>query len=373
MSQPGTATTLSPVRIRADIAAMEAYTPTASLEVFAEQLGRPVETIIKLDANENPYGPSPKARQALADLDVAHIYPDPAARKLCAMLSNYVGVGAEHIIAGAGSDELIDLLLRVFIEPGDAILNCPPTFGMYSFDAPQSHARVVNVPRRADFSLDVDGIERAAAEHRPKLVFLCSPNNPDGSLIPPEMLDRLLALPLVVVLDEAYNEFSGVDSMAPRVPDTPNLVVLRTFSKWAGLAGLRVGYGIFPLALTPHLWKIKQPYYLSAAADAAARASLDDLPFLQANVQHIVHERERLERELAVFPFLTPYPSRSNFVLCRVTGMDAAELRDTLAKEAGILIRYYNKPGLSDHVRFSAGTPDQNDALLATLRRIGES
>jgi len=360
------------IRIRADIEAMQEYTPTSSLEVFAEQLGFPVEKLVKLDANENPYGPSPKARAALAALEYAHIYPDPGGSKLRALLSGYVGVSAEHILAGAGSDDLLVLLLQLFIDPGDVILNCPPTFSMYAFDAPLAHARVIDIPRRADFSLDVEGIKRAALEHNPKLLFLCSPNNPDGSLIPPEVIERLLNLPLVVVLDEAYIEFSGAESLATRVPETPNLVVLRTFSKWAGLAGLRAGYGIFPLDIIRHLWKIKQPYNLNAAADAAARASLEDLPYLQANVQRIVAERERLERELAQFSFLTPYPSHSNFVLCKVQGITARQLRDRLATQ-GVLVRYYNRPDMRDFVRISAGTPRQTDALLAALRTIGAS
>jgi histidinol-phosphate aminotransferase len=358
------------IRIRADIEAMEEYTPTSSLEVFAERLGIPVEKLVKLDANENPYGPSPKARAALAALEYTHIYPDPEGRKLRALLSDYVGVSANHILAGAGSDDLLVLLLQLFIDPGDAIVNCPPTFSMYSFDAPLAHAQVINIPRRADFSLDVEGIERAALEHSPKLLFLCSPNNPDGSLIPPEVIERLLNLPLVVVLDEAYLEFSGAESMAARVPATPNLVVLRTFSKWAGLAGLRVGYGLFPREIITHLWKIKQPYSLNAAADAAARASLADVPYLRANVRRLVAERERLERELAQFPFLAPYPSRSNFVLCKVQGITARQLRDGLAAQ-GVLVRYYNKPDMRDFVRISAGTPQQTDALVAALHRIG--
>ena len=359
------------VRVRADIAAMGAYTPTASLEVFAEQLGFPAERLIKLDANENPYGPSPKARQALASLNTAHIYPDPEARALRALLGDYLGVSADHILAGAGADELIALILELFIEPGDAVINTPPTFGMYAFDALLAFARVVDAPRRADFSLDVEGIESAARESGAKLLFLCSPNNPDGSLIAPETVERLLRLPLVVVLDEAYLEFSGAQSLAPRVPGTPNLIVLRTFSKWAGLAGLRAGYGAFPRDIIAHLWKIKQPYNVNAAADAAARASLADLPYLRANVARLIAERERLERELATIPYLHPYPSRGNFVLCRVTGLDAAQLRRRLAEEHGILIRHYSAPRLRDHVRISAGTPAQTDALLAALREMG--
>jgi len=361
------------VRVRADIAAMQPYTPTASLEVFAAQLGIPAERLIKLDANENSYGPSPRAQQALALLNTTHIYPDPEAHALRALLSEYVGVSAEHILAGAGADELIALILELFIEPGDAVINAPPTFSMYAFDAPLAFARVVDVPRRADFSLDVEGIEAAARESGARLLFLCSPNNPDGSLIPPQTIERLLDLPLVVVLDEAYLEFSGAESLACRVPETPNLIVLRTFSKWAGLAGLRVGYGIFPREIIAHLWKIKQPYTVNVAADAAARASLADLPTLRANVERLIAERERLARELAAVPYLHPYPSRGNFVLCRVTGLDAGQLRRRLAEKHGILIRHYDTPRLRDHVRISAGTPAQTDALLAALRAIGET
>jgi len=373
MTGPSRADAAQQVRVRPDIAALAPYTPTASLEVFAAQLGRPVSELIKLDANENPYGPSAAARAALASLDTTHIYPDPESRALRALLSEYVGVDAAHILVGAGADELIVLILQLFIAPGDAIISAPPTFAMYAFDTPLAHGRVIEVPRREDFSLDVPAIEAAARESGAKLLFLCSPNNPDGSVIPPETVERLLALPLVVVLDEAYIEFSGAESFAPRVPHTPNLIVLRTFSKWAGLAGLRVGYGVFPAEIITHLWKIKQPYNVNVAADAAAGASLADLPALRANVERLIAARERLERELATIPYLRPYPSRANFVLCRVVGRDAAELRQRLAQEYGILVRYYNTSLLRDCVRISAGTPEQIDTLLNALREIGET
>jgi histidinol-phosphate aminotransferase len=360
------------VRIRADITAMQAYTPTSSLEVFAEELGFLVGELIKLDANENPYGPSPYAINALNNLrDTISIYPDPQSSKLRKLLSDYVGVSANNILVGAGADELLELIMQLFIEPGDTIINCPPTFGMYGFNAPLFHANVINVPRKSDFSLDVEGIEKAARENEVKLLFLCSPNNPDGSMIPQETINRLLDLPLVVVLDEAYIEFSGIDGMAKRVPKISNLIVLRTFSKWAGLAGLRVGYGIFPGDLMPHLWKIKQPYNVNVAADAAARASLTDWPFLQANIKRIIAERERLGTKLGKLSFLIPYPTHSNFVLCQIEGMPALELKTQLAQK-GILIRYFNKPGLTDHIRISVGTPAQTDILLIALQEIGE-
>jgi histidinol-phosphate aminotransferase len=261
--------------------------------------------------------------------------------------------------------------MRLFLRPGDAIINCPPTFGMYSFDAAICGAEVVEVPRRADFSLDVEGVRQQALETSPvkNLLFINSPNNPDGRLTSREDLLRLLELPLVVVVDEAYAEFSGT-SVVDLVPEHPNLIVLRTFSKWAGLAGLRIGYGIFPMGIIQHLWKIKQPYNVNVAAQAAALASLADLDYLRANVQRIVAERERLYTELSKFDFLHPYPSRSNFILCRVLGRDARQLKLFLERE-GILVRYFDKPYLRDCIRISVGKPEHTDALLAVLSRMG--
>ncbi len=360
---------------RPDIARMEEYTPVQPFEVLSARLGRRPEDIVKLDANENPYGPSPRLRQALADFPWYHIYPDPQQSSLRDALSHYVGVSADHILPGHGADELLDYLCRLFLTPGDAILNCPPTFGMYSFDALLSGGEVIDVWRRDDFSLDVEGIERAALSHvpRPKLLFLTSPNNPDGSLIPHAILRRLLRLPLVVVVDEAYTEFApNGQSVTAWVPDTPNLVVLRTFSKWAGLAGLRLGYGIFPHEIIQHLWKFKQPYNVNVAAAVAGLISLDDLPYLRDRIEAIKTERDRLIAELGRFPFLHPYPSQANFVLCRVEGRPALDLQRRLAGQ-GVLVRYYDKPGLQNCIRVSAGRPEHTDRLIEALTDCREA
>ena len=273
------------VRIRRDIESMSAYTPTTSLEVFAERLGKAPGDLIKLDANENPFGPSPRVIEALAKLPNINIYPDPESGRLRDLLAGYSSVPAEQILCGAGADELIELILQLFIEPGDWIINTPPTFAMYGFDAPLYHGRVIDVYRRADFSLDIDAIAAAVTRHKAKLVFLCSPNNPSGNLIEPADIRRLLDLPATIVVDEAYIEFAPGAGFGGWVADYPNLIILRTLSKWAGLAGLRVGYGIFPPALMPHLWKIKQPYNVNVAADVAARASLEDVDFLLERVR----------------------------------------------------------------------------------------
>jgi histidinol-phosphate aminotransferase len=356
--------------IRPDIAALEPYQPIFPFDVLAERLGRDPERIVKLDANENPYGPSPQVRAVLADLRHIHVYPDPESRALRAALADYVGLPAGLLLAGSGADELIDLAMRLFLQPGDAILNCPPTFGMYAFDAAIAGAEAIAVPRAPDFGVDVDAVEEAVRRHRPKLLFITSPNNPDGGCLPDADLERLLALPLVVVLDEAYVEFSGPESSRIHwVAERDNLIVLRSFSKWAGLAGLRVGYGAFPPALLPHLWKIKQPYNVSVAASAAGIAALRDEAHLERTVSRIVAERERLRQALDRIPYLYPYPSQANFLLCRVVGRDARELKLALEGE-GILVRYFNKPGLRDHIRISVGRPDQTDALASVLGRL---
>jgi len=356
--------------IRSHVLEMEAYQPIFPFEVLSQNLGLEPDKIVKLDANENPYGPHPAVLEALGDLPYPHIYPDPESSRLRQALSAYIDVPEENLLAGAGADELIDLIMRLFLDPGDVLLNCPPTFSMYAFDACINDARVVNVTRNPDFTLNISAIEAAIDEYNPKTIFLCSPNNPDGGILPLDELDRLLSLPLIVVLDEAYIEFAPSESSRIKdVTENGNLIVLRTFSKWAGLAGLRVGYGAFPTNLMPHLWKIKQPYNVSVAGAVAAMASIEHADELVETGQKLIRERIRLFEALQSLPYLEPYPSQANFILCRVLGRDAKELKETLS-QAGILVRYFDKPGLQDHIRISVGKPEHTEALLEVLAKM---
>jgi len=361
------------MKIRKHLESLPPYTPIEPFEILSERIGRAPTEIVKLDANENPYGPLPVVREALGKLEFPHIYPDPESRALRKSLSAFTGIGEEYLLAGQGADELIDLLMRVFLEPGDCILSCPPTFGMYSFDAELNAARCIEVSRRADFSLDMGAIRKAVETYQPKLFFVTSPNNPDGSLIDSKTMDELLSLPTLIVLDEAYIEFAGNNlgaslSWIREVPVRENLIVLRTFSKWAGLAGLRIGYGAFPLWLMPTLWKSKQPYNVNVAASVAAQVSLEHVDELTKTVELLKAERTRLFAALQSIPYLKPYPTQSNFILCQVVGRDAAELKAQLIQEYGIFVRYFNKPGLRDHIRISIGRPQDADALLKALR-----
>jgi histidinol-phosphate aminotransferase len=363
------------MKIRKHLESLPPYTPIEPFEILSARIGRDPSQIVKLDANENPYGPLPVVREALGNLDFPHIYPDPESRALRKSLADFTGVAEEYLLAGAGADELIDLLMRVVLEPGNCILSCPPTFGMYSFDAELNAARCIEVPRKADFSLDIQTIQNVVEIYEPKILFVATPNNPDGSLPDAKIINELLDLPLLVVLDEAYIEFAGENlgrnlSRIHEVPLRENLVVLRTFSKWAGLAGLRIGYGAFPLWLMPTLWTSKQPYNVNVAASVAAQVSLDHVDELSRVVELLKTERERLFQCLHEIPYLKPYATQSNFILCRVIDRDATEIKARLAQEHGIFIRYFNKPGLRDHIRISVGRLKDTDALIKALQSL---
>lgn len=367
--------------LRPEIADLEEYVPIQPFEVLSQRLGIPAERIVKLDANENPYGPLPVVAEALAEYPYYHIYPDPQQTELRTALSNFVGVPAEHILPSHGADELLDYLCRLFLQPGDAIINCPPTFGMYSFDAGLAGAQVIEVWRNPDYSLNIDEIERMAEAMgqskiapkglppKSKILFLTSPNNPSGNWLADEELRRLLALPLLVVLDEAYVEFADYPSRSSWVLEHENLVILRTFSKAAGIAGLRLGYGICPLWLMDALWKFKQPYNVNVAASVAGLASLHHVDAIMAVVEKLKVERNRLFALLQTISYLQPYPTQANFILCRVLERDARQLKQALEQQ-GILVRYYNKPGLDNCIRISVGRPEQTDRLLSVLKGV---
>lgn len=356
--------------IRPHLRKLSPYQPILPFEVLSTRLGRKPEDIIKLDANENPYGPPPEVFEALGSLKFPYVYPDPESRQLRAALAEDSGLESDYILVGCGADELIDLIMRCVLDPGDKIVDCPPTFTMYEFDAAVNGALVIKVPRKSDFSLDVEQIMEVVEQEKPKCIFLTSPNNPDGSIISDEVLLKILGLPILVVLDEAYIEFSGIKSRMEWVKKHENLIILRTFSKRAGLAGLRVGYGAFPLSIIEYLWRAKQPYNVSVAAEVSACAALQNPIYLEKVKESLVLERGRLFKLLKEVPFLNPYPSYSNFILCEVTsGMDAKKLKDDLAN-MGVMIRHYNNKELKGYVRVSVGKPEQTDALMECLNRL---
>ena len=353
--------------VRPHLVDVKTYEPIDPPELLAKRAGIPEDRIIKMNGNENPFGSSPMATEAVANAPL-HVYPDPLQRNMRASLSAYTGLGEEHIIAGAGSDELIDLLFRLFISPGDAVIDSDPTFGMYGFCARVAGAETVMVPRRGDFGVDVEAVVRAAAMPRAKIIFVSSPNNPTGNAVSEEEIRALIDTGLVVVVDEAYFEFSHL-TVAGLVPEYENLVVLRTMSKWAGLAGLRVGYGLMSPRLVRHMIDIKQPYNVNIAAEAALIASLEDSEALLERVQVIVDERERMFRLLNDIPGVTPWPSYGNFILCSFAPGMAGPVYDGLAAR-GIFVRKFSVHRLADSFRITVGIPRETDAVIAAMRDL---
>jgi len=353
--------------IRPELMTINGYVPIEPTEVLSQRTKLPSNKIVKLDGNENPYGCSPKVYQALADYPYYHNYPDPEQMELRTALEKYTGLGRQHIVCGTGSDELIDLILRLFLKPGDEVINCPPTFGMYPFSTYICGGRVVDVHRTEAFALDMAGVKKALS-NRTKVVFIASPNNPTGDTTAEKEIMELVGTGKIVVVDEAYFEFSDA-TMANLVPSYPNLIVLRTFSKWAGLAGLRIGYGLFPLEIAGYLMKIKLPYNANVAAQAAVLASLADIGYLRANIARIVNERERLLDKLKELDWLKPHRSSGNFVLCSLPEGKAKKIWQQLRKK-GIFVRYFDTSVLKDCLRISVGKPEDTNALVKALEEV---
>ncbi len=355
--------------IRSHIMGIEPYQPP-DLNGVAARAGVRVEQLIRLDANENPFGPSPRVAQALAEFAEYGFYPDY--QVLRKAVARYAGVYPEQVVLGNGSDELIDLVMRLTLEPGQGLIICPPTFSMYDFFAKLGRHPVRAVPRGADFSVDAAAIESLMHQgedgEQPRLLFLTSPGNPDGQIIPSEVVHRLLHLPLAVVVDEAYIEF-GEPSVKPLLAQHDNLIILRTFSKWAGLAGLRLGYALSAPRLAGCLERIRAPYNVNSAAMVAALTTLDDLEGVQANVASLISERERLQTALAAIPWLEPLPSQANFILCHVRSGTGHGVADALARR-GILVRSFSQPRLRRHLRIGVGRPEQNQRLIEVLLEL---
>lgn len=354
--------------IRPELDKFAGYAACKSPEILTEEVRR--LGVVKLDANENVYGPSPLVIEALGQLDDVHIYPDSCQTELRKALADYTGVARENIVAGSGSDQLIDLLVRMFVGPGDEVITFTPTFAMYKFFTDLAGGKFIAVPRDDDYNIVLDKLPELLTK-RTKLVFVAMPNNPTGTPVPLEIVYRLLETGLPLVVDEAYYEFTG-QTLAQSIGKFPNLMILRTFSKWAGLAGLRVGYGLFPNEVARKIDAIKDPYCVNAAAVTAARVSLKDLDYLMGNVLLIIKERERLFTALKNIHYLQPFPSAANFILCRVKGKNAAEIQRVL-EERGILVRHFNSPMMENSLRFSIGRPLDTDRLIVELRKIGEA
>ncbi len=280
-----------PVHVRPELDRMAEYIPGESLETFSARTGIPIHQLIKLNSNESPYGPAPQVMKALGDYTNYNNYPDTDSTALRQALANYTGVDSRFIVVSHGSNELINLLWHIFLSVGDNIICCPPTFSLYTFITTFCGAYVLEVPRTEDYEVDVEGILTALTPET-KMIILCSPNNPTGNPIQEQDVLTLLKTGRIVVVDEAYIEFSDhPQGLAHLVPEYRNLIVMRTFSKWAGLAGLRIGYGLFPQWIVTYLRRAQCPFEVNLSGHIAAIETLKHLDYTLDKVHRIIDER----------------------------------------------------------------------------------
>ncbi len=314
---------------------------------------------VKLDANESPYG-FPSFLAPLGDVRTNQ-YPDPEARELRRAAARLWRLRAGQILPGNGSDELISYLITTF---GGPVLFPVPTFSMYGIIAQALGEDVVSVPLDSAFDLDVDGMLAAVRKHRPKLVFLSSPNNPTGNSFSTERIMRIVdASRGIVVIDEAYQPFSGGRGMLHLLGDHENVTVMRTLSK-VGFAALRVGMLIGREDLIEAVNRVRLPFNVSALSQAVAVEALKNFSEVKKALKMIRNERERLYSGLKRTDGVTPYPSKANFILFRVGDAEAV-YRGLLTR--GVLVRYMG-PALRDCLRVTVGTPEENGIFLAALR-----
>ncbi len=320
---------------------------------------------IFLDANENSFG-SPLGRDYLR-------YPDPLQTELKRRVAELHEISPSRIFVGNGSDEAIDLLFRVFCRPQiDTVIVCPPTYGMYEVAAGINDVAVCKVNLTAEFQLDVDAVEKAVGDNT-KLLFICSPNNPTGNLLDREaILEFARRVPGIVVVDEAYIHFSDGRSLVAEVDRFPNLVVLQTFSKAWGLAGLRLGLAFADARIIRLLNRVKPPYNVGQFAQETALQAIEKSDQLKETVCEIVRERRKMASRFAGFGFVkTVYPSDANFLLVRTT--NARELYGFLV-EKGIVVRDRSKIILCEGcLRITVGMPDDNRMLLNAMNEYEES
>lgn len=342
-------------RARINVEQMSGYTP-------GEQPA-PGERVIKLNTNENPFPPSPRVMEAIRNLDPERLrrYPNPTADDFRQTAARVLGVPTEMILAGNGSDEILAIVLRTYLGPGDVLAYPDPTYSLYPVLAQASEVKVVTVPWAKDWTLPIDALLATGA----RAIFFANPNAPTGTLVPADRVRELAKkFSGVVLVDEAYVDFAE-RSCLDLVRELPNVMVCRTLSKGYGLAGLRFGYAVAPAAMVAEMMKVKDSYNCDALAITAATAAVADQAYSRHTWDYVRRERVRLTEELTRRGW-SVIPSHANFVLATCPNGDAGAIYRAL-KTKGILVRFFDKPGLSDKLRITIGTAEQNDELLAAL------
>jgi histidinol-phosphate aminotransferase len=353
-----------------EIEGLVPYPPGKPIEELEREYG--IQDSIKLASNENAVGPSPKALEAIRGaLNGLHRYPDGSGYYLKASLANYYDIKSENIIIGNGSNEIIELIFRTFLLPGDEIIVAKPTFVVYELVAQASRGKRVVVPlkeMRYDLELMADKIT-----HKTKLIFIANPNNPTGTIVKKKEFEKFLtSVPddVIVVLDEAYGEYV-TDKEFPSGLEYWNsgkmLVVLRTFSKIYGLAGLRIGYGIARSLLVDNMNKVRQPFNVNSLAQIGARAALGDKEHMRRSKENNRKGLDFLFKELHGMGYFC-VPTQANFFLIKV-GNYAAEIYERLLRK-GIIVRPMKGYNLDEYIRVTVGLPEENQRFIAAFKEV---
>lgn len=355
------------LHVHPDIQSLIPYVPGKPIEELQRELG--LQRVIKLASNENPLGPSPNALKALNEATQSlHRYPDGGGYRLRQALAERWKVSIEHLILGNGSDELLGLLARAFLAPGDEAIMADPTFIIYKMEVTAAHGRAVVVPLK-NWTHDLEAMARAITP-RTRLLFICNPNNPTGTMVSADEVANLMMAvvrsDVIVVFDEAYYEYVR----EPRFPDTvsyvregKNVVVLRTFSKIFGLAGLRIGYGITTPEIANILNRIRPPFNANSLAQHAAVAALGDEDHVARSRAVNAQGMEQVSEGLKMLG-LAPIPSQTNFLYFDV-GRDGRQVFEALLRQ-GIIVRHIGGTML----RVTIGLADENAAFLEALKRV---
>ncbi|MED5017721.1 histidinol-phosphate transaminase [Paenibacillus chibensis] len=354
---------------KSHIVNLPVYQPGKPIEDVKRELG--LDEVIKLASNENPYGASPKAKEAiLGELENISIYPDGGAVELTADLASFLGVNTNQIIFGCGSDEIIALLTRAFFVPGDETIMADQTFSVYKSNADIEGAVSIEVPL-VNGTHDLDAM-LAKVNDRTKIIWVCNPNNPTGTILPEAELTAFLdKVPahVMVVLDEAYCEYVTDPSYPNSIPylaKYPNVVILRTFSKIYGLASLRIGYGIGQPEVIKLINQVREPFNTTRVAQAAAKAALKDQEYIDscrtANSNGIVQLQGEFDRL-----GLEYFPAHGNFIMVDVR-KPAGEIFEALLRK-GVIIRagHHKYP---THIRVTVGSQEQNKAFIHALEQV---
>ena len=352
---------MAPEFVRPNIRSMAGYMP-------GEQPGVG-ERIIKLNTNDNPFPPSPKVMAALheAEPEMLRRYPNPTADAFREAAAKVLGVTTDMLLAGNGSDDILSIAIRTFVGPND-LLACPdPTYSLYPVLAEIEQSRFVTVPWDSDFDLPIDALLAA----NPRAIWFANPNAPTGTIVKPDRIKELLTrFPGLVLVDEAYVDFAD-ENCIPLIREHQNLVISRTLSKAYSLAGLRFGFAIGQPQIIAEMMKVKDSYNCDALSICLAAAAIADQEYARQTWTLIRTERQRVAEELIAMGW-SVLPSHTNFLLA--TAPDGNGQAAYLGlKRQGILVRYFDKPGLRDKIRISIGTSQENNALLAGIKALTAS